>query len=278
MIKDLIVNLAVGAERDPARDYALTIAEAFDAHLVGMALAYEHFISGSVLSGLAADLVAEATRQHRKAVEAAVERFDAAAKQNLVSAEHIIEKVLDRDAHVVLANAARQFDASVIMQSEPDGIDNNRLIEGLLFELRPPGQHRALHPARRAQARPCGLLLGRQPAGGAGDQRRIAIPGQGASRRAFYLSSTKRPRATSAKSLASRMGKHLARHDIKVEVKTSMAPDVDVASAILSYVADSAATLIVMGAYGHSRVRELVLGGATRGILTSMTVPVFMSH
>ena len=74
------------------------------------------------------------------------------------------------------------------------------------------------------------------------------------------------------------MGKHLARHDIKVEVKTSVAPDVDVASAILSYVADSAATLIVMGAYGHSRVRELVLGGATRGILTSMTVPVFMSH
>ena len=62
------------------------------------------------------------------------------------------------------------------------------------------------------------------------------------------------------------MGKHLARHDIEVEVKTSMAPDVDVASAILSYVADSAATLIVMGAYGHSRVRELVLGGATRGI------------
>src|SRR5262249_48916129 len=134
MIKDLIVNLAVGRERDRARDYALTIAEVFDAHLVGMALAYEHFISGSVLSGLAADLVAEATRHHRKAVEVAVERFDAAAKQNLVSAEHIIEKVLDRDAHVVLANAARQFDASVIMQSEPDGIDNNRLIEGLLFD------------------------------------------------------------------------------------------------------------------------------------------------
>src|SRR4249919_1632816 len=108
MIKDLIVNLAVGTERDRARDYALTIAEAFNAHLVGMALAYEHFISGSVRSGLAADLVAEATQQHGKAVEAAVERFDAAAKQNLVSAEHIIEKVLDRDAHVVLANAARQ--------------------------------------------------------------------------------------------------------------------------------------------------------------------------
>jgi nucleotide-binding universal stress UspA family protein len=69
------------------------------------------------------------------------------------------------------------------------------------------------------------------------------------------------------------MGEHLARHDIKIEVNTSMAPDSDVASTILSYVADSAATMIVMGAYGHSRVREFVLGGATRGILASMTAP-----
>ena len=74
------------------------------------------------------------------------------------------------------------------------------------------------------------------------------------------------------------MGEHLARHDIKVEVKTSFALDIDVASTILSYVANSAATMIVMGAYGHSRVREFVLGGATRGILASMTAPVLMSH
>jgi nucleotide-binding universal stress UspA family protein len=36
--------------------------------------------------------------------------------------------------------------------------------------------------------------------------------------------------------------------------------------------------MIVMGGYGHSRLREFVLGGATRGILEAMTVPVFMSH
>jgi nucleotide-binding universal stress UspA family protein len=36
--------------------------------------------------------------------------------------------------------------------------------------------------------------------------------------------------------------------------------------------------MLVMGAYGHSRVRELLLGGATRTVLTSMTLPVFMSH
>ena len=74
------------------------------------------------------------------------------------------------------------------------------------------------------------------------------------------------------------MGKHLARHGIKVEVKTMVAPDIDVTNTILSYVADSSATMIVMGAYGHSRLREFLLGGVTRGILSSMTVPVLMSH
>ena len=201
MIKDLIVNLAVGTERDRARDYALTIAEAFDAHLVGMALAYEHFISGSVLSGLAADLVAEATRQHRKAVEAAVERFDAAAKQNLVSTEHIIEKVLDRDAHVVLANAARQFDASVIMQSEPDGIDNNRLIEGLLFNS---GRPVNIVPYIQRDGLKLDRVVccwdGSRPAARAINDALPSWPGRKPS--SFLLSSTKRPRATRAKSLA----------------------------------------------------------------------------
>jgi len=74
------------------------------------------------------------------------------------------------------------------------------------------------------------------------------------------------------------LGAHLARHKLKVDVKRITAPDIDVASTILSYAADSSADLIVMGGYGHSRLREFVLGGATRGILESMTVPVLMSH
>jgi nucleotide-binding universal stress UspA family protein len=53
---------------------------------------------------------------------------------------------------------------------------------------------------------------------------------------------------------------------------------VDIGSLILSRAADMSADLVVMGAYGHSRVRELVLGGATRAMFKSMTVPTLMSH
>ena len=61
---------------------------------------------------------------------------------------------------------------------------------------------------------------------------------------------------------------HLARHGLKVEVERLVAGDIDIASTILSRAADLGADLIVMGGYGHSRLREFVLGGATRGILS----------
>jgi nucleotide-binding universal stress UspA family protein len=73
------------------------------------------------------------------------------------------------------------------------------------------------------------------------------------------------------------IGQHLARHGLKVDVKRITA-DIAVADAILSHAADSGADLLVMGGYGHSRLREFILGGATRHILQTMTVPVLMSH
>ena len=56
------------------------------------------------------------------------------------------------------------------------------------------------------------------------------------------------------------------------------APDLDVGDALLSALSDNECDMLVMGGYGHSRIRELALGGATRQILRSMTVPVLMSH
>lgn len=71
---------------------------------------------------------------------------------------------------------------------------------------------------------------------------------------------------------------YLARHGVKVEVSYHRAHDIDVGNQLLSRVADLGIDLIVMGAYGHSRMRELIMGGATRTIFESMTAPVLMSH
>jgi nucleotide-binding universal stress UspA family protein len=71
---------------------------------------------------------------------------------------------------------------------------------------------------------------------------------------------------------------YLARHGVRAEAARTGSGGLDIGSVILSRAFDYSVDLIVMGAYGHSRVREIVLGGATRSLLKSMTVPVLMSH
>jgi nucleotide-binding universal stress UspA family protein len=74
------------------------------------------------------------------------------------------------------------------------------------------------------------------------------------------------------------IGAHLARHGFKVKVKRMPVGDVDVADVLLSHAADEGVDFIVMGGYGHSRLREFMLGGVTRSMLRTMTAPVLMSH
>ncbi len=69
-----------------------------------------------------------------------------------------------------------------------------------------------------------------------------------------------------------------ARHNIKVSAEPMPTADSDAGSALLMRAGDTGADLLVMGAYGHSRVREFVFGGATEHVLNNMTVPVLMSH
>jgi nucleotide-binding universal stress UspA family protein len=70
----------------------------------------------------------------------------------------------------------------------------------------------------------------------------------------------------------------LARHGLAAHIERVSADRADIQPTILSIAADAGVDLIVMGAYGHSRLRERILGGVTRGMLESMTVPTLMSH
>lgn len=74
------------------------------------------------------------------------------------------------------------------------------------------------------------------------------------------------------------IARHLGRHGVYARVESAPSAGVGVGDVLLSRAADLTADLLVMGAYAHSRVRELVLGGATRTVLDSMTLPVFFAH
>ena len=277
MIKDIIVHLEHRIARDPARDFAVTIAETFDAHVAGVAFAYTPDFPGYVMLETPPDILAQMMAESEKAALAAIERFDAAARRSLVSAEHRLLKAIGAGAPAILSTLARRFDLSVFMQSEPDGVDNDEMIETSLFQ----------------SGRPLIVVPHIQKDGLKLDHLVCCWDGSSAAARAINDALPLLVKATAVDLLivlnektnsntsvirGAEMAKHLARHDVKVQIETVPAADIDVPNAILSYVADNSATLIVMGGYGHAKLREVILGGVTRDMLKSMTVPVFMSH
>jgi nucleotide-binding universal stress UspA family protein len=276
MVKDIIVNLSVGAPRDTAADFALSIAQAFDAHLAGMAFAFEPVVAPSIMGGIPADIIdAQRTASHKAASEA-ITRFEAGARREGISAEsRLIEATLGGAADL-FGRMARRFDLSVVGQAEPNKLaSQDIIIEGALFES---GRPVVVVPYIQRDT----LKL---------DRVMVCWDGSRTAARAVAdaLPFLLRSKAIDVVIVASGrektneipgvdLGQHLARHGLKVDVRRIVAGDTDVPNTILSYAADSSTDFIVMGGYGHSRLREFVLGGATRGILASMTVPALMSH
>ena len=275
MIKDVIVKLEQQA-RDPAQDFALSVVGTLGAHLAGVAFAFVPEFPG--YQQFPADVLAEIMANSENAAQAAIDRFDDAARQSEISREHRTLKAREVDAPSVLATLARRFDLSVLMQSETNLVDNDDMIEASLLEsgrplvVVPYIQREELQLDRvvccwdgsRAATRAINdalPLLVR-----AGTVELLIVLNEKTSRDEHEIRGIE-------------IAKHLARHDVKqLQIQTTSAADVDVTGAILSYVADRSAKLIVMGGYGHSRLREIILGGVTRDILKSMTVPILMSH
>ena len=275
MIKDIVVNLGPG-EHDPAGDYAISVAEAFEAHVLGIAFAYDPVIPGSVMGGIPPEFIESQRAESEKARAAAIARFEQAAKRAGISAETRTVNASISGAADQLGRLARRFDLVVVGQPEREkSVPDEVVDEGVLFE----------------SGRPVIFVPFIQKAGLKLDRVMVCWDGSRAATRAIadclpFLKKAKQVEIVIVADKAGKndempgadLGQHLARHGLKVDVKRITSPDIDVPSTILSYAADSSADMIVMGGYGHSRLREFVLGGVTRGMLESMTVPVLMSH
>ena len=275
MIKDIVVNLGLGA-KDPAGDYAISIAEAFEAHVLGVAFSYEPVIPGSVMGGIPPEFLESQRAESEKNARDAVTRFEQAAKRAGISSETRILSASVAGAADHLGRIGRRYDLVVVAQPDREKSAPVEVVdEGVLFES---GRPVVFVPFIQKG----GLKLGRVM---------LCWDGSRAATRAIadampFLHKAKaveivmitagKPKSDEV--AGADLGQHLARHGLKVDVKRITSPDIDVPSTVLSYAADSGADMIVMGGYGHSRLREFVLGGVTRGILESMTVPTLMSH
>jgi len=276
MIKDIVVNLSVSASRDVACDYAVSIASAFKAHLMGVAFNYEPILPGAFVDGMAAGFIDVQRAESEKDANAAIVKFGEATKRaGLSSASRVIEASFGGAAGQ-FGEIARRFDLAVVGQNDPSrAAAEELLIEAALFES---GRPVVVVPYIQKEGLKLGRVLvcwdrSRNAARAIAD----AMPFLERAKSIDLLTVSNKD-SKRDEPLGADIADHLARHGLKVEIKRIVSGDADVASTILSFAADSATDLLVMGGYGHSRLREFVLGGATRGILTAMTVPTLMSH
>jgi hypothetical protein len=87
MIKNIVVSLAHGGTRDPACDYAVSVADTLWARLAGIAFAYEPIIAPSAIAGISAELINAQREESEKAADASLFRFGQASNRAGVSVE-----------------------------------------------------------------------------------------------------------------------------------------------------------------------------------------------
>jgi nucleotide-binding universal stress UspA family protein len=275
MLKDVVVNLSSQGPRDFAAEYATSIAAMFGAHITGVSFVYEPVIPDGMLGGVPVDLIELQRQENSKAANDAISRFDAAAKKAGLSAETRLLDATFGGAATRFAQISRRFDLVVVGQAQRErGPADDLLIEGALFE-----SGRPLVVVPYIQRR--GITLERVLACWDGSRTAARAIGDAMP----FLERAKAVEVVivaeerkSEEMTGANMSAHLVRHGVAASVKRIAKGDIAIQDALLSYAADSGADFMVMGGYGHSRLREFILGGVTRGILASMTVPVLMSH
>jgi nucleotide-binding universal stress UspA family protein len=275
VIKDVVVNLAGRGPQDFAADYAISLGAVFGAHIVGIAFIDDPVIPDGALGGIPVDMIEMQREENRKTAETAAARFETGAKTAGISAEtRILEASVGGGASLFGA-IARRFDLAIVGQAQREhGASEEVMIEAALFES---GRPLVVVPYIQRQ----GLKLDRVIVcwdGGRTAARAIAdampfLERAKAVDVVIVAEERKQDEITGAK-----LVQHLARHGIAASARRTSKGDISIENVILSYAADSGADFLVMGGYGHSRLREFILGGATRGILASMTLPVLMSH
>jgi nucleotide-binding universal stress UspA family protein len=276
MVKDIVVNLPLSGS-DVVTPFAASVAGHFGAHLTGVAFVYEP-VMPMVEIGAAVPqrLIDEQLAEARERAQAAADRFRFEVRGDDISTSIRQIEASPDSAPRKFAELARAFDMAIVGQvnrEKDEGIED-LIAEAALFESGRPTlvvpyiQSKSFKLDRVAIAWDGSRVAARAIADAlpmldrAGKVHLLSIYGENTERKTFESAG---------------MMDHLRRHGIEAVAK-SMPMTVDVTSTILNFMADDDTDLLVMGGYGHSRLREFVLGGATRGILESMTVPTFMSH
>jgi nucleotide-binding universal stress UspA family protein len=275
--KTILVHLNDKRRTKAVLGPAIELARRTEAHLVGLHV-YAAVPAAPVTVPYGAKVLGSLVAAERQETEAIAAAFAEATRNQPFVAEWRAVKVPHVDLAAVVMDHGRAADLIVAGQTDPDWD---------LSPLMDFPERLALESGRPVLVVP---YVGTYPDMG----RNVVVawkPGREAARAVFdalpileaaetvtILEIKHKGEATDALAPDTTIAAALGRHGIKPVVRSSVAVDISVGDEILSRLADFGADLLVMGAYGHSRMRELVFGGATRHIARHMTVPTLFSH
>lgn len=277
--KTLLLHLDDSPRREERLALAFEMAERFDAHLVGLYVPATPLVPSYAMAEAGPAAVEIDARRRAAELESCEAVFRAASSRHrAVKCEW---RKAGGDPVTALCTSARYADVVIAGQPEPKGDEASRLPAGFAGDLvLAAGRPVVFVPyAGRFPTLGKRVLVAWNAGREAARALRDALPLlREAAQVDVVAFDPSRGGAPHGETPGADIGLFLARHGVKVNVSQQSGTSMDIGAQILSRAADLSADLIVMGAYGHSRVREQILGGATRTLLEAMTVPVLMSH
>lgn len=274
MYKDILVQVDNAKSCESRRQAAVALAGKFDAHVTGLYVIEPVQLPAYAEVAIGADLLEQSHREYERQAEAAGAAFRKTMDRAGVANEWRMVEGLTSAKTIEHGHYS-----DVVVLSQADHDDPEDISSGLADEV-------VLGVGRPVLVVP---YVGMREE--IGKKILLAWNGSRESVRALHDAMPLLKRADKVVVMAvnpkegedqriagADISLHLARHDVNTVVNSTVSREIEIGDTLLSRAADEGVDLIVMGAYGHSRFRELVLGGVTRHLLEHMTVPVLMSH
>lgn len=277
--KSILVHVDESEHLDARVQAAAQIAAAENAHLIGLATTgISKFLFQTVTVNPADPNMAPYLDMLRQRAESAQAKFEQTASR--IGATSIEKRLIDDEPATGISLFARYCDLVVLGQRDPAAPGGNLM----------PGFPES---AIMSSGTPALVVPYAWQAGNIGNRVLVAWNASMEAARAVHnalpmlqrakivevaiFNPLKQPDVVSGELPGTAIKQYLARHNIKADVREE-ADEGDVGDALLSLATNLGSDLLVMGCYGHSRFREILLGGATRKVLNSMTLPVLMTH
>lgn len=274
--KTILAYLACPDSVDDVMSIALPLAEKHKAHLTGLHVFTGVPVIGTIGAQVPAEIIEQYAQNMREDADAIAAAFATQTKGPGVPTEWRCheEKTVGADILTSISEQVRCADLVVMGQSDSE----QRVGELTADIIISAGRPAIVVPQGSTNTDLSGPIAvawdgSRESARAAFD----ALPLLKEAKSVFVVTAERKEEKDAIAQGGGDLALALARHDIEAEATVIQAKS-SVGEELLKFAGDQKCSLLVMGCYGHSRLRERLFGGATRGVLQDMTLPIFMSH